>query len=55
MQQNAESVSQLEEGLWVSKVSWMSNEALSRIQDPLFIVHMEETDEEKHEYKKLYR
>ncbi len=31
----------------MSKVSWMSNEALP-LKDPLFIVHME-TDEGKHE------
>ncbi len=34
-------------GALVSKVSWMSNEALP-LKDPLFIVHME-TDEGKHE------
>lgn len=49
LQQNAESVSRLEEGLWVSKVSRMSNETLP-FKDPLFIVHME-TDQ----CQKLYR
>jgi len=37
----------------LSKVSWMTNEALP-LQDPLFIVHME-NGEGKYECKKLHR